>query len=113
MCLKNPQQPSPPPNDGYDDDDESDYDPEIPSGQNSHSRQSFHQQTFQQPNYTKPYNDNTLFRSLLGSLMYLAVQTRPDISFAVFRIAFYAHETLIQDYEALVNLEQSINHQDS
>jgi hypothetical protein len=62
------------------------------------------------PNYskqlrnTKPYNDNTLFRSLLGSLMYLAVQKRPDISFAVSRIACYAHEPLIQDYEALVYL---------
>lgn len=36
---------------------------------------------------TRPVNNETLFRSLLGSLMYLAVQTRPDISFAISRIA--------------------------
>jgi hypothetical protein len=51
----------------------------------------------------KMNNDNTLFRSLLRSL-YLAVQTIPDISFAVSRIGCYTHEPLIQDYEALVHL---------
>jgi len=50
---------------------------------------------------TKRFDNPTHFRSLLGSLMYLAVQTRPDISFAISRIACFAHEPLEQDMEAL------------
>ena len=53
---------------------------------------------------TKSLPNSTIFRSLLGSLMYLAVQTRPDIAFATSRIACYAHEPLEQDLEALMHI---------
>ncbi|KAI7944398.1 hypothetical protein MJO28_010093 [Puccinia striiformis f. sp. tritici] len=48
--------------------------------------------------------DATAFRSVLGSLMYLACGTRPDISYAVNMLARYSSRPSIQHWEALDHL---------
>ena len=45
-----------------------------------------------------------VFRSLLGSLLYLAEQTRPDIAFAVNRAARSSHDPGQSDWDALLRV---------
>ena len=47
-----------------------------------------------------PFADITHFRSLIGALQYLAI-TRPDIQFAVNRVAQRMHQPSEHDYHCL------------
>jgi hypothetical protein len=47
-----------------------------------------------------PFSDANLFRSLVGSLIYLSTMTRPDISFAVRKISQKMQSPSINDWQA-------------
>ena len=57
-----------------------------------------------------PFNDVNLYQSLLGSLMYLAVQTRPDISFAIGKLARTACNPTEKDFAALKRMLAYLKH---
>jgi transposase InsO family protein len=48
-----------------------------------------------------PEFDVTKFQELLGSLMYLAISSRPDIAFCVSNLARYNHSPRVMHFEAL------------
>jgi hypothetical protein len=63
---------------------------------------------------SESFQDHSKFRSLLGSIIYVATQTRFDIMFAVSRIASKANNPTINDYNTLLRvcqyLKQTMNH---
>ena len=48
------------------------------------------------------------YRSLVGSLMYLAVCTRPDLSMAVSSLSWYSQNPTMEDWEAAKRVLQYI-----
>jgi len=59
---------------------------------------------------SESFQDQSKFRSLLGSIIYVATQTRFDIMFAVSRIASKASNPTINDYNALLRVCQYLKH---
>jgi hypothetical protein len=53
---------------------------------------------------------NVLFREESGSLMYLMVGTRPDIAFAVSRMAQYVESPTIVQWKAVKHIMRYIKH---
>ncbi|XP_019157652.1 PREDICTED: uncharacterized protein LOC109154280 [Ipomoea nil] len=51
-------------------------------------------------NDSKPFDDPTVYRSLVGSLMYLLI-TRPDLSYAVHRLCQFMHSPTEERWVAL------------
>ena len=56
----------------------------------------------------KPLQDTMLYRSMVRSLMYLAMGTRPDIAFAVHRAARYFQAPTDTDLQDVVRILQYI-----
>lgn len=53
--------------------------------------------------------DITTYKSVLGSLIYLAKNTRPDISFAVHKAARHCENPTISDWKKIINILKYLN----
>ena len=53
--------------------------------------------------------DPTTYKSAIGSLIYLAKNTRPDISFAVHKAARHCENPLYEDWYKVINILKYLN----
>lgn len=58
-------------------------------------------------NYSAPFSNPTLYRSLAGALQYLTF-TRPDISYVVQQICLHMHNLNIDHFNALKRIIQYV-----
>lgn len=50
------------------------------------------------------FDDPSLYRAAIGSLMYAAIGTRPDLSFAVMKLAQFSHAPSTEHWTAVKRL---------
>ena len=50
--------------------------------------------------------DQTVYRKIIGSILYVSVATRPDITFALSQLARYSQDPRIAHYKAAMRLLQ-------